>query len=69
MQYVEMIYVVCSKSTAHFEILRLSIFGFRLFCGVMLVLISPTCADKFGRFELSVTFLIAILLGRVLARL
>ena len=35
---------------------ELRIFDFRFFCGVMLVLISHTCADKFGHFECSINF-------------
>ena len=34
----------------------LRVFDFRFFGGVMLVLISLTCADKFGHFECSVNF-------------
>ena len=34
----------------------LRIFDFRFFCGVMLVLISRTYADKFGHFECSGNF-------------
>ena len=38
----------------NFRELRICEFGF--FCGVMLILISPTYADKFDRFEFSVNF-------------
>ena len=48
--------MVCSKSVANFKFLRVTRIRFSIFCGVMLVLISFTYADKFARFECSVNF-------------
>ena len=47
-------YVVCLKSIANFEFPRVMYIRFSIFCGVMLVLISLTYADKLGHFECSV---------------
>ena len=48
--------MACSKSIANFEFPRVTYIWFTIFCGVMLVLIYLTYADKFGRFERSVNF-------------
>ena len=53
---VATVYEVCSKSIANFEFPRLTYIQFSIFCGVMLVLMSLTYADKFGHFECSVNF-------------
>ena len=50
------VHVVCSKSITNFEFPRVKYIRFLIFCGVMLILVSITNAEKFGHFECSVNF-------------
>ena len=61
-------YVVCSKSIANFEFLRVTYIRFSIFCGVMLVLICLVLPTSSAILNVQLIFT-AILFERVLARL